>query len=69
MEIIAKAYVPMTILINFIFIMKKIMDVINELRGLSVSAPVSVGDVIAKNVAGTGADILSCADIKTDKAQ
>ena len=49
--------------------MKKIMDVINELRGLSVSAPVSVGDVIAKNVAGTGADILSCADIKTDKAQ
>ena len=47
----------------------KIMDVINELRGLSVSAPVSVGDVIVKNVAGTGADIVSCADIKADRAQ
>ena len=35
LEIIAQAYVPMTILINFIFIMKKIMDVINAQKIVS----------------------------------
>lgn len=42
---------------------EKIKDVINKLRGLSIDAPVSVGDVIVHDIAGTGADIVSCAEI------
>ncbi len=37
----------------------KIMDVMEALRNLEVSAPVSIGDVIVKNVAGTGVDIVA----------
>ena len=40
---------------------EKIFDVINELAGLEINAPVSVGDIILPDAAGTGADIVSCA--------
>ena len=42
---------------------EKIKDVIIELTGLTVMAPISVGDVIKPDIAGTGADIISCANI------
>lgn len=41
---------------------EKIKDVINELTGCTVSAPVKVGDVIVSDIAGTGADIVSCSE-------
>ena len=43
---------------------EKIKDVINELTGIEVNAPVSVGDVVVSDIAGTGADIVSCAAFK-----
>ncbi|MCR5746263.1 MAG: FAD-dependent oxidoreductase [Lachnospiraceae bacterium] len=42
---------------------EKINDVIGELRGLTVHSPVRVGEVIKADVAGTGADIVACANI------
>lgn len=38
---------------------EKIREVVEALRGLVVEAPVKKGDVIAKDVAGTGADIIA----------
>jgi CxxC motif-containing protein len=42
---------------------EKIFEVMELCKRASVTAPVRIGDVIIKNVAGTGADILSTADI------
>ena len=39
-----------------------------ELKKLEVVAPVSVGEVILKDILGTGIDIVSCRDIKSIKA-
>lgn len=38
---------------------EKIFDCIRALKGLEVTAPVHIGDVILKNVAGTGVDIVA----------
>lgn len=38
---------------------EKIFDVLKEIRKLSVDAPVESGQVILKNVSGTGIDIVS----------
>jgi len=38
---------------------EKIKEVINQLKGLTVKAPIRRGDVILRNVAGTGADIIA----------
>ncbi len=37
----------------------KIMDVIRDLAGVSVPCPVNIGDVILKDVAGTGVDVIA----------
>ena len=37
----------------------KIFDSVKELKGVTVKAPVAIGDVIVENVAGTGVDIIA----------
>ena len=37
----------------------KIFDSVMELKGVTVKAPVAIGDVILENVAGTGVDIIA----------
>ena len=44
----------------------KIFDVCRALKGVSVPAPVKIGDVIIKDVAGTGVDIIATKQV--DKA-
>ena len=38
---------------------EKITDCINALKGVTVDAPVRIGDVIVKDVCGTGVDIVA----------
>lgn len=42
----------------------KLFDCMAEIRKLTVTAPVSRGDVLIKDVCGTGVDIISSADVK-----
>lgn len=42
----------------------KIYECINALRGIDVQAPIQIGDIILKNVAGTGVDIVATTNIK-----
>ena len=37
----------------------KISEVMQEIHGCTIYAPVSIGDIIISNVAGTGADIVA----------
>lgn len=37
----------------------KMMEIVKELDSVVLKSPVNVGDVVIKNVAGTGADIVS----------
>ena len=41
----------------------KIYDVMNALKGVSVKAPVKIGDVILEDVAGTGVNIIATRNI------
>ncbi|RBP46946.1 CxxC motif-containing protein [Garciella nitratireducens DSM 15102] len=41
----------------------KIMDCIKELKDVEVEAPIQEGDIIIKNVAGTGIDIIATKNI------
>lgn len=41
----------------------KIFDVMKALKNVKVSAPVHIGDVIVKDVAGTGVDIVATKEI------
>ncbi|MDR1967002.1 MAG: DUF1667 domain-containing protein [Synergistaceae bacterium] len=41
----------------------KIFDCIASLKGIAVSAPVKIGDVIVKNVAGTDVDVIATKSI------
>ncbi|MBR2765273.1 MAG: DUF1667 domain-containing protein [Blautia sp.] len=41
----------------------KIMDVIRDLRGVSVPCPVRIGDVLIRNVAGTGVDMIAAKNV------
>jgi CxxC motif-containing protein len=41
----------------------KIFDCIKALKGVTVKAPVHIGDVILSNVAGTGVDIVATKDV------
>lgn len=43
---------------------EKIDAVMNEIRLASVGAPVHIGDVIIKNVSGTGANIIATKEIQ-----
>jgi CxxC motif-containing protein len=41
----------------------KIMDCIAALKGVTIKAPVSIGDVILHNAADTGVDILATKNV------
>jgi CxxC motif-containing protein len=41
----------------------RIMDVIRDLRGVAVPAPVRIGDVLFKDVAGTGVDMIATKNV------
>lgn len=41
----------------------KIFDCVKALKGIRVQAPVHIGDVIVKNVAGTGVDVVATKEI------
>lgn len=43
---------------------EKIMDIMKSIEDIKVKAPVHIGDVILKNVADTGVDIIATKDIK-----
>ena len=43
---------------------EKIFDVMREIRGKTVKAPVSIGEVIIENAAGSGADIIATKSVK-----
>lgn len=38
---------------------EKIMDILNELKGIELTSPIKVGDVIIKNILNTGVDIVA----------
>lgn len=38
---------------------RKMIDVIKELKGLHVAAPVNIGDVLIENVANTGVSVIA----------
>ena len=42
---------------------EKIMDVIRDLRGVSVPCPVRIGDVLLHDIAGTGVDMIATKDV------
>ena len=44
---------------------EKIFDVIDALKDISVAAPVRIGDVLVKDVSGTGVDIIATRNAKT----
>ena len=41
----------------------KIMDVIRDLRGVSVPCPVHIGDVLIHNISGTGVDMVATKNV------
>lgn len=41
----------------------KIFDCVRELKNISVNAPVHIGDVICKDIAGTGVDIVATKNV------
>ncbi len=43
---------------------EKIMDVIRDLRGVSVPCPVHIGDVLIRDIAGTGADAVATKEVE-----
>lgn len=42
----------------------KMFQILMEINKIQVSAPVNCGDVLLKNVLGTGSDIVACKSIK-----
>ena len=44
---------------------EKIMECMAILKKVEVTAPVKRGDIVVKNIAGTGADIIAAKDIST----
>jgi CxxC motif-containing protein len=42
---------------------EKIFSVIDALRGVRVEAPVAIGDVIVKDAAGTGVDVIATKNV------
>lgn len=43
---------------------EKMFDVMKEINKLSVDAPTRIGDIVLKNILGTGADIVITKEIK-----
>ena len=42
----------------------RMMDVIRELAGVSVPCPVHIGDVIMRDIAGTGVDVVATKEVE-----
>ncbi|MCR5619414.1 MAG: DUF1667 domain-containing protein [Lachnospiraceae bacterium] len=42
---------------------EKMMDVVSALKSVTVEAPVAIGDVIVKDIEGTGADIVATSNV------
>ena len=42
---------------------EKMMDVVSALRRVEISAPVSIGDIVATDIAGTGVDIVATSNV------
>lgn len=42
----------------------KIFDCVEALKGVIIPAPVKVGDIVAKNIAGTGVNILATKSVE-----
>ena len=42
----------------------KIFDCVKEIRAVKVAAPVHIGDVIMKDVAGTGVDVVATKNVE-----
>lgn len=47
----------------------KIFDCIEAMRELKVEAPVAIGDVIAKDIAGTGVALVATVNVKIKKTE
>lgn len=45
----------------------KIFDCMKALKGVKVQAPVHIGDIIVKNIAGTGVDIVATKNVALKK--
>ena len=45
----------------------KIMDVMGEIKKMSVTAPVHMGDVVIPNVLGLGRDVIATRDVETEE--
>lgn len=45
----------------------QIMDCIRELKTIELNAPVAMGDVVAKNVCGSGVDVVATANVGAEK--
>lgn len=41
----------------------KVLDCVRALRGVTVEAPIHIGDVILKNAAGTGVDLVATREV------
>ncbi len=46
----------------------KIFDIMKEIREVTVTAPIHIGDVIIKNVADTGVDVIATKDVGRNAA-
>jgi CxxC motif-containing protein len=46
----------------------KIFDVIEALRGVSVPAPIQIGDILVHDVAGTGVDVVATREVAAKSA-
>ena len=42
----------------------KIFEVVRALKGVSVEAPVKIGDVVLADVSGTGVDVIATKEVK-----
>ena len=42
---------------------RKIFDCIAALRGVTIKAPVHIGDIVLENVAGTGVNIVAAGNV------
>ena len=46
----------------------KVKEIVEALRGLTVRAPVRRGEVVVRDVAGTGVDVIGEMDAETENA-
>ena len=47
----------------------KILDCVKELQKVTVKAPVSIGETVCADVAGTGIDVISTKNVALDKSR